>query len=924
VSDPRVPDLFSEAAELPGAEVEAWLEALRASEPLLAEEVAALLRAAAREGGMLDGPPLAELAGQVEGGRLPDRIGAYRILRELGRGGMGRVLLAEQEGEGFTRQVALKVLDGADVTGERVRRFRDELRILATLEHPGIARFVDGGRAADGTWFLALEYVPGVDLLEHCQEKDLDTAERVHLFLAVLDAVAYAHERGVVHRDVKPSNTLVGTDGRPRLLDFGISKLIDPEAPEGDAAATTLTAHRVFTPAYASPEQFRGERVTPCSDVFSLGVLFYELLAGVRPFGDATTPPARLEAAILSDQPVPPSRAGATGGSPPTGADGKRRAKTGDARRRLEPDLDAICLKALRRDPAERYPTAGAFAADLRSFLEGRPVAARRDDRRHRLRRWGRRRALPVAAALVAVAALVAWTLARWPPEARRHRSDPTAATAWPKDYLIRPGDPKRVDALEHAFAASPDSVETGADLALALSAAGRADEAALVLVRLRQIPGHDQDPITDYVDGWLASRHDERQRALVLYTRALGSARATGHEGLAAQILQARGTNLGYLGRMDEARADQEAARATFARLRLWSDLGSALNDLSNIARREGDLARGERLLLAAWHADSFVSGSADDQRLSLVTHSLGSIATERGRPDLGAARLAEAVALRRKEGQRVRLGRALNDLATALWNAGRPTEAQAAIDEAIAVKREAATASSLAFSLFVRATFDVERGELARVAAAEREIRAAASSAGDRVSLSFAETLAALVAAGADRGGEATEHFVEARRLTIAADNAEFAADLDLLRAATALRAGDLDTAGSAATSAAAAFRTAGDKGVVFTAETLLARVDARRGNVEEARRRLEAVPALSPRDIAPDRRPDVEQRLGFLAAQAELALAEGRLGDARRDLTRALDVARSAERRLAALDLERLLAETARRATSEGAPG
>ena len=302
-TDPRLPELFAQGAEVPAAERDAWLAELRAAEPALAADVAALLAAAERDGGLLDAaPPAAELADAVppDDGEAPQpsRIGAYRIVRELGRGGMGRVFLAEQEGDGFRRTVALKVIERGDLGAEAVRRFRDEVRILASLEHPGIARFLDGGRTSDGTWFLALEYVEGVSLLEHARAQGLSVDERVRLFLAVLEAVAHAHGRSVVHRDLKPANVLVGSDGRPRLLDFGIAKLVDPEE-AGDDGTLTRTELRAFTPAYASPEQFRGERATAAADVYSLGVILYELLAGVRPYRTTSSSRVELERAVL-------------------------------------------------------------------------------------------------------------------------------------------------------------------------------------------------------------------------------------------------------------------------------------------------------------------------------------------------------------------------------------------------------------------------------------------------------------------------------------------------------------------------------------------------------------------------------------------------------------------------------------------------
>ena len=343
----------------------------------------------------------------VGGGDQPERIGPYRILRELGRGGMGRVYLAEQEGEDFQRRVAVKVVKPGGSGTEVGRRFREERRILASLEHPGIARLYDAGRSPDGQWFLALEYVEGEDLRAFVERRGLDLPSRVQLFVQVLDAVDFAHRHLVVHRDLKPANVLVGADGRARLLDFGIAKMLDPDS--DDEGEATRTEVRTFTPAYASPEQLRGESATIATDVFSAGVMLYEILAGRRPFDrrQITSP----------DPDAQPPSAVVTAGVP---------------RRDLAGDLDAILLKALRPDADSRYSSAAAFANDLRRWLAGQPVEARRGGRRYRLAKFVARHRLGLAAAAAVLAAValgtagVAWQ-AR---EARRQRDEAQAQLA--------------------------------------------------------------------------------------------------------------------------------------------------------------------------------------------------------------------------------------------------------------------------------------------------------------------------------------------------------------------------------------------------------------------------------------------------------------------------------------------------------------
>jgi eukaryotic-like serine/threonine-protein kinase len=423
-TDPRLPELFAAASELPTEERAAWLESLGREDAALARELAELLAAAADTGELLDRSPLPFAAAatfvSAPAPALPPRIGPYRVLRELGRGGMGRVYLAEQEGDGFQRTVALKLLDSTTATPQALRRFASEVRILASLEHPGIARFLDGGCSAEGIGYLALEYVAGTDLLAHAAAHGLDVEARLLLFLAVLDAVTYAHERRVVHRDLKPSNVMVGADGRPRLLDFGISKLVDVDA-EG---VPTRTEMRALTPAYASPEQMRGDPVTAASDLYSLGVVLYELLTGARPYRTASGTPRELERAVLEQDPEPPStaarrRAEETRPAAETATDATTRPPAG----RIPADLDAICLKALRKEPAQRYASVADFAADVRRFLAGEPVAARRGGWSYRLgRRLRRSRGRLVAAAAVAVALAAGALAGPWLREAASPR----------------------------------------------------------------------------------------------------------------------------------------------------------------------------------------------------------------------------------------------------------------------------------------------------------------------------------------------------------------------------------------------------------------------------------------------------------------------------------------------------------------------
>ncbi len=320
----------------------------------LAAEVEALVAADRLEQALTQGAEAARSAWASATAADPlidHRIGPYRITREISRGGMGRVYEGAREDGQFDRRVAIKVVRAGPENPDILARFAAEKRIVASLEHPNIARLLDGGALPDGVPYFVMELVDGEAIDQYATRLALDPRRRAALVRQVALAVAHAHRQLVIHRDLKPSNVLVSADGTPKLLDFGIAKLVDTEG----GASDEVTRGRAMTPAYAAPEQILGERVTTATDVYALGVMLYELLAGTRPHGSATG--AALEHAIGHDDPVPPGRrAGA---------------------RAISRDLDAIVMKALQRTPLDRYETAQALADDLGRFLEGRPVAAR-------------------------------------------------------------------------------------------------------------------------------------------------------------------------------------------------------------------------------------------------------------------------------------------------------------------------------------------------------------------------------------------------------------------------------------------------------------------------------------------------------------------------------------------------------------------
>jgi tetratricopeptide (TPR) repeat protein len=394
---PAIDALLDESLDLPSAERAGWLEAL-ATRPGVAPTVAAAVRrllgapAAVETVGFLRDLPRIDLPspGLPKAG---DTLGPWQLLREVGQGGMGSVWLAERADRSLKRQVALKLphLTWAGGLGERLARERD---ILATLEHPRIARLYDAGVDELGRPWLALEYVQGRPIDVYCRQEALPVPRRVSLLLQVCEAVAYAHSRLVIHRDLKPGNILVGDDGQVRLLDFGIAKLLDGER----TAETALTqaSGRALTLDYASPEQVRGEPLSTASDVYSLGVVAYELLAGARPYRLRRGSAAELEQAIeLAD--IPPL---------------SRAAGSARLQRALRGDLDAIVAKCLRKSAPERYGSVTELATDLHRHLDGLPPLAQPESGAARLARWLRRHrleaALALAVAVMAVSGLYA------------------------------------------------------------------------------------------------------------------------------------------------------------------------------------------------------------------------------------------------------------------------------------------------------------------------------------------------------------------------------------------------------------------------------------------------------------------------------------------------------------------------------------
>lgn len=434
----RAEKIYFEVAALLPHEREGAVARACGSDAALAADVHSLLRAGDQVGGFLERPALggqigklAEVAGFTDD-MLGQTLGSYRVERRIASGGMGTVYLAARSDGQFSQQVAIKVVKRGMDSEEVLRRFAAERQTLAALDHPNVARLFDAGVTRDGRPYLVMEYVDGAPIDEYCDAKRLSLKDRLRLFRTVSDAVHAAHQALIIHRDLKPTNILVTKEGVPKLLDFGIAKLLT----DGPGSGQTLESDRRLTPEYASPEQVRGDVVTTASDVYSLGVVLYELLTGLRPYRFATRTTDEVRRIVCVEVPPIPSQAvtvrvarvgtgtkdgvlgtvsGTASASLDSGApraDMPRTRGVSSTRLRglLRGDVDTIVMTALRKEPARRYVSAEQFSADIGRYLAGMPITARRDTLGYRVTKFVRRHAMGTALSVLAVLLLAGAT----------------------------------------------------------------------------------------------------------------------------------------------------------------------------------------------------------------------------------------------------------------------------------------------------------------------------------------------------------------------------------------------------------------------------------------------------------------------------------------------------------------------------------
>jgi len=715
----EVDRVFAEALDLAPAERPAFLDAACAGDPDLRSEVERLLAADRESSDFLESPP-DEILELALGDRPDDRqegesLGPYRLLRTIGSGGMGTVYLARREDEHYQQEVAIKVLRSGRESSEALHRFLAERQILARLQHPNIARLYDGGRTEDGRPYLVMERIDGTPVDDYCDRHRLTIDQRLVLFQKICAAVQHAHQNLLVHRDLKPANILVTAEGEPKLLDFGIAKRLAPEP--GDTLETQLGL-RLLTPSYASPEQVRGEPITTASDVYSLGVILYELLAGRRPLEVPETLPHEIERAICEQEPERPSLALFRPGPP--GAEeiaACRKTRPSALADRLSGDLDNVVLMALRKEPDRRYGSAAQLARDLEKHRQNLPVTARPDTLRYRTRKFVRRHRAGVAAT-AAVVLLVAGFVASLIAQGRQLAQERDKAR-YALTFLVdtfKQADPyqtkgEKLTAREildqgahritRELAGQPDVqaavMDAIGEVNLGL---GRFGEAEPLLHRSltlrREVFGSSSLEVAESLEHLAVLRNERSDRAgaEARLREALAIRRRQGAGGIAlAKTLNRLGDVLVTEGASPEALAESEAlhreALAIARRVEGPGGLTAAetLFALSDLRKVQGSYAESERLFREGLSIEREALGDGDP-RLWRDQSTLGETLIDAGKLKEAEALFRQSLAVQRKI-----LGQEHPDLASTLSGLAVSIHLQGRYSEAEALERELLT---------------------------------------------------------------------------------------------------------------------------------------------------------------------------------------------------------------------------------------
>ncbi len=679
----QLEEIFQSALELPEEQRESYIAAASGADEALHNELRDLLSAHVSSGSFLEEPVveggISQLIREQEDDFKSRKIGPYRLLKKLGEGGMSRVYLAVRDDDEYQKLVALKVIP-QDLDGEELRRrFRTERQILASLDHPNIAKLLDGGTTEGGAPYFVMDYIEGVPIDEYCSTSRLSVVDRLELFRTVCAAVQYAHQNLVVHRDIKASNILVAEDGTPKLLDFGIAKLLKPEA---FAARVEFTATRIrpMTPSYASPEQIRGRHITTATDVYSLGVLLYKLLTGTLPHQLEKKSPREVEEAILEVEPERPSTVVSrfdsvdtvsTELTTATSAEETPAIRPAQLRRRLSGDLDNIAMMALRKEPQRRYASVEMLSEDVRRHIAGLPVVAHRDSLGYRTGKFIRRNrlALAVGAAFVLLLlgfagtmAIQARRLAQERDQAQRERDRAEEVVSFLQE-IFSLSDPEQVGGDEITAREILDRGRRRIDTELA----GQPIVQASLMEAIGNV--YSKLGLVEWAEGAL-------RRSLDLRLEHLGS-----DDAQVAQSQDSLGVLLRERGEYDEA--DELLQQSLETRRRVFGEehplVARSLLHLAQVSYDKGEAYESaERYFRQALDVLGRALG-VGDPALTDIQSELGILLVQTGRFDEAEENFRQALTTRRRElgDDNPRTAESANNLAVFLGIVGRYEEA-------------------------------------------------------------------------------------------------------------------------------------------------------------------------------------------------------------------------------------------------------
>jgi eukaryotic-like serine/threonine-protein kinase len=666
----RVRQIFNAVIDLSPPERGRMLEQLTGADAALRREVEEVISGAESTVSILESPVIGHSpvnAASIVGARL----GPYTVVRLIGMGGMGAVYEAVRDDEQFQKRVAIKIVQrdiDSDVT---LARFRRERQILASLQHPNIATLHDGGVMPDGRPFLVMEYVDGAPITTWCNARSLPLRDRVALFRQVCSAVHHAHKNLIIHRDIKPGNILVTDDGTVKLLDFGIAKLLtaDDATVDGGNQPLTRGGARAFTPEYASPEQIRGDTLTTASDLYSLGVVIFELLAGRRPHVTTGRALVDIERAVL-DTPVPrPSSVVTDDAARQMGERTRDR-----LRQRLHGDLDSITLTALQLEPGRRYSSVEALGDDLRRYLDGLPVQAQRDWAGYRFTKFVQRNRVAAVISLLLLLALVGGVIAtaRQARRARREQLQATQVSAFLRGLLasVQPEIGRRDAQVSQVL----DSASKRIDRELAASPDVQAELETVIAQSYQGLGRYDD-----------AEPHFKK--SLQLRERTAGTRSAPALAGLRdlAELYLAKGTLDSAAAVLRDATAREAGESATPDSIR-----ASVLSDMGSLAHGEGHNADAER-----WHREALAIqqrayGPASDV-VALSVNDIGVAVGDQGRLPESEALLRQALGVLQANHPEPneRVAKSLAALATVLDFQGKAAPAESAYVETLALRK-------------------------------------------------------------------------------------------------------------------------------------------------------------------------------------------------------------------------------------------